>query len=152
MSILRRLSKLMNGPSDAPLQTKEDEKLAAAALMVEVASHDGEISRVEREHIMRLLQDKMGLNEAEALELFVDALATQDDSNHILGFTRKIKDHFDEAGREKIIELLWEVVFADGEEDAYESNLLRRVAGLLYVSDKTSGMIRKKVIARRQVN
>jgi len=152
VSILRRLSKLMNGPSDAPLQTKEDEKLAAAALMVEVASHDGEISRVEREHIMRLLQDKMGLNEAEALELFVDALATQDDSNHILGFTRKIKDHFDEAGREKIIELLWEVVFADGEEDAYESNLLRRVAGLLYVSDKTSGMIRKKVIARRQVN
>lgn len=152
MSILRRLSKLMNGPSDAPLQTKEDEKLAAAALMVEVASHDGEISRVEREHIMRLLQDKMDLNEAEALELFVDALATQDDSNHILGFTRKIKDHFDEAGREKIIELLWEVVFADGEEDAYESNLLRRVAGLLYVSDKTSGMIRKKVIARRQAN
>jgi len=152
VSILRRLSKLMNGPSDAPLQTKEDEKLAAAALMVEVASHDGEISRVEREHIMRLLQDKMDLNEAEALELFVDALATQDDSNHILGFTRKIKDHFDEAGREKIIELLWEVVFADGEEDAYESNLLRRVAGLLYVSDKTSGMIRKKVIARRQVN
>jgi len=142
----------MNGPSDAPLQTKEDEKLAAAALMVEVASHDGEISRVEREHIMRLLQDKMDLNEAEALELFVDALATQDDSNHILGFTRKIKDHFDEAGREKIIELLWEVVFADGEEDAYESNLLRRVAGLLYVSDKTSGMIRKKVIARRQAN
>jgi len=152
VSILRRLSKLMNGPSDAPLQTKEDEKLAAAALMVEVASHDGEISRVEREHIMRLLQDKMDLNEAEALELFVDALATQDDSNHILGFTRKIKDHFDEAGREKIIELLWEVVFADGEEDAYESNLLRRVAGLLYVSDKTSGMIRKKVIARRQAN
>jgi len=150
VSILKRLRKLMDAPANAPLQRQEDEKLAAAALMVEVAAHDGEISRLEREHILRLLQDRLGLDQTDALELFVDALATQDDSNHILGFTRKIKDHFDESGREQIIELLWEVVFADGEEDPYESNLLRRVAGLLYVSDKKSGMIRKRVLARRE--
>lgn len=128
-----------------------DEKLAAAALMVEVAAHDGEISRIEREHIMALLEHKLNLSKAEALELFVEALATQDASNHMLGFTRKIKDHFDEEGRENILELLWEVVFADGEEDSYESNLLRRVTGLLYISDKRSGQIRKKVKDKRAV-
>jgi len=124
--------------------------LAAAALMVEVAAHDGEISSVERHHITHLLQSRLGLSEAEAQELFTEAMASQEESNHILGFTRKIKDHFDEAGREDILELLWEVVFADGEEDPYESNLLRRVTGLLYISDKKSGMIRKKVMARRK--
>lgn len=126
----------------------ENEKLAAAVLMVEVAAHDGKISRIERERILYLLENKLGLSPAEALELFVEAIAAQNDSHHLLDFTRKIKDHFDEAGREAILELMWEVVFADGKEDSFESNLLRRVTGLLYVSDKRSGQIRKKVKAR----
>lgn len=149
MSILKKLSRLLEGRSAAPDQKETgkigDEKLAAAALMVEVASHDGQFSRVEREHILHLLENKLGLSSADALELFVEALAAQNEANHMLGFTRKIKDHFDEAGREKILALLWEVVFVDGVEDPYESNLMRRVAGLLYISDKRSGQIRKKI-------
>ena len=148
MSILKRLSAMLKDSPVAAPQKVENEKLAAAVLMVEVAAHDGEISRVEREHILHLLEHKMGLPEAEALELFVEAIATQNDANHILNFTRKIKDHFDGPGRENILELMWEVVFADGKEDLYESNLLRRVTGLLYISDKTSGQIKKKVKAR----
>lgn len=148
MSILKKLSRLLESPPAASGQTKtrqaSDEKLAAAALMVEVASHDGQFSRLEREHILHLLENKLGLSSADALELFVEALAAQGDSNHMLSFTRKIKDHFDEAGREHILELLWEVVFVDGVEDPYESNLMRRVTGLLYISDKRSGQIRKK--------
>ncbi|PCI34376.1 MAG: hypothetical protein COB54_00870 [Alphaproteobacteria bacterium] len=152
MSILKRLSNMLKeSPVEAP-QKVENEKLAAAVLMVEVAAHDGEISRVEREHILHLLENKLGLSEAEALELFVEAIATQNDANHILSFTRKIKDHFDEAGRQHILELMWEVVFADGKEDLYESNLLRRVTGLLYISDKQSGQIKKKVKARLGLN
>lgn len=146
MSILKKIHTMLNrSPVAATVEEKNDEQLAAAVLMVEVAAHDGEVSRVEREHILHLLEHKMGLSAEEALELFVDAIATQDDSNHILNFTRKIKDHFDEAGREHILELMWEVVFADGEEDPYESNLLRRMAGLLYISDKKNGQIKNKV-------
>ncbi len=149
MSILKKLSRLLEGRPAAPGQKETgqigDEKLAAAALMVEVASHDGQFSRVEREHILHLLENKLGLSSADALELFVEALAAQNEANHMLSFTRKIKDHFDEAGREKILELLWEVVFVDGVEDPYESNLMRRLTGLLYISDKRSGQIRKKV-------
>ncbi|MBL4800331.1 MAG: TerB family tellurite resistance protein [Emcibacter sp.] len=136
---------MLNGSPAADVQEQNDEILAAAVLMVEVAAHDGQVSRIEREHILHLLEHKLGLSAAEALELFVEAIATQNDSHHILNFTRKIKDHFDEAGREHIIELMWEVVYADGEEDSYESNLLRRMGGLLYISDKRNGQIKNKV-------
>lgn len=149
MSIIKRLSIMLENRSavslPAVIEEPGDEKLAAAALMIEVASHDGQFSRIEREHILHLLEHRLGLSSADALELFVEALAAQGDTNHMLCFTRKIKDHFDEAGRENILELLWEVVFADGKEDPYESNLMRRVTGLLYISDKKSGQIRKKV-------
>ncbi|WP_339862579.1 TerB family tellurite resistance protein [Paremcibacter congregatus] len=148
MSILKKISAMLQGPAAGETPDKECEKLAAAALMVEVAAHDGEVSRVERERILHLLEHRLGLSQEEALELFVEALAAQSEANHILGFTRRIKDHFDDAGREHILELMWEVVFADGKEDAYESNLMRRVAGLLYISDLRSGQIRKTVQVR----
>ncbi len=152
MSIIKRLGRMLEGrpavPTGSEDRKTDDEKLAAAALMVEVATRDGEFSRREREHILYLLEHRLGLSSQDALELFVEALATQNKANHMLDFTRKIKDHFDEAGRENILELLWEVVFADEEEDAYESNLMRRVTGLLYISDRRSGILRKKVKAR----
>ena len=150
MSIIDRLSNLLKASPAPEVNKKEDENLAAAALMVELAAHDGEISREEREHILTLLENKFGLSPEEALELFVEALATQNDSNHVMGFTKKIKDHFDEEGREHILELMWEVVFVDGKEDSYESNLMRRVSGLLYISDKKNGQIRKKVKDRSE--
>tara|TARA_R110002072_G_scaffold187177_2_gene343965 strand:+ start:674 stop:1129 length:456 start_codon:yes stop_codon:yes gene_type:complete len=148
VSILKKISAMLQGPAAGKTPDKECEKLAAAALMVEVAAHDGEVLRVERERILHLLEHRLGLSQEEALELFVEALAAQSEANHILGFTRRIKDHFDDAGREHILELMWEVVFADGKEDAYESNLMRRVAGLLYISDLRSGQIRKTVQVR----
>ncbi|MCF8475069.1 MAG: TerB family tellurite resistance protein [Emcibacter sp.] len=145
MSILKRLSAFNRSHNNGNDNKNHDEKLAAAALMVEVAAQDGVISRSERERILFLLEHKLDLSKEEALEIFVEALATQNDSNQILGFTKKIKDHFDEMGRERILTFLWEVVFADGSEDDYESNLMRRIAGLLYISDKKSGHIRKNI-------
>jgi len=158
VSILKRLSIFVKqgaspqnqeGIQEA-IQGADRENLAAAALMVEVAAYDGQISTTERKRILTLLEQRFGLSREEAIELFVEALAARTDSNHILGFTRNIKDHFDQQGRENILELLWQVVFADGKEDDYESNLLRRVAGLLYISDKKNGQIRKKVRAETE--
>jgi len=148
VSILKRIHNMLNSAPMTPQPEEGDEALAAAVLMVEVAAGDGQVSRIERERILSLLENRLGLSAEDALELFVEAIATHDETNQMLHFTRKIKDHFDAAGREKILELLWEVVFADGEEDAYESNLLRRVAGLLYVPDHKNGEIRKMVKAR----
>ena len=63
-------------------------------------------------------------------------------------FTRVIKNRFDEAERIEMIEMLWEVAFADGHADEFEHNLIQRVAGLIYVSDRDRGITRKRVMAR----
>lgn len=61
-----------------------------------------------------------------------------------------IKDRFDEKERIRLVEMLWEVVYADGQAHDYEANLLRRIAGLIYVADRDSGAARKRVLARRK--
>jgi len=122
------------------------EKLAAAALMVEVALQDGQFDASERSAIEKSLTQKLNLSIDDAKELLELAEDKQNQSVQILSFTKEIKNHFDNQGRAHIMEMLWEVVFSDGEEDNYESNLMRRIAGLLYISDKESGDIRKKVM------
>jgi len=122
------------------------EKLAAAALMVEVALQDGQFDASERSAIEKSLTQKLNLSTDDAKELLELAEDKQNQSVQILSFTKEIKNHFDDQGRAHIMEMLWEVVFSDGEEDNYESNLMRRIAGLLYISDKESGDIRKKVM------
>nr|WP_276515131.1 TerB family tellurite resistance protein [Pseudemcibacter aquimaris] len=119
--------------------------MAAAALMVEVATQDGEFDDKERNVIESILTGKLKLSSEDAKELLHLAEDKQSQSIQILSFTKEIKNHFDDEGRAHIMEMLWGVVFADGEEDVYESNLMRRIAGLLYISDKQSGEIRKKV-------
>jgi len=148
VSIFKKLSHMLNASSPVKIPKPEGERLAAAVLMVEVAANDGEISRIEREQILHLLEHKLGLSSEEAIELFVEALGVRNESNQMVTFTREIKNHFDEGGRENILEMMWEVAFADGKADSYESNLLRRVTGLLYISDVRSGQIRKNVMAK----
>ncbi|WP_417316823.1 TerB family tellurite resistance protein [Emcibacter sp.] len=149
MSLFAKLGDLLSGKQENSNTPEQEKTLAAAALMVEVALQDGDFSDEERAHILMLLEKRLGLAAEEARKMLGEAEREIDDSHQILSFTRRIKDHFDEAGRENILELLWEVVYADGEESAYESNLMRRIAGLLYVPDKESGRIRRQVRERQ---
>jgi uncharacterized tellurite resistance protein B-like protein len=73
-----------------------------------------------------------------------------DEKDHFYHYTKILKDNLDDAGRVRIIEMLWGVVLADGDADDYETNLMRRICGLLYVSDKDSGEMRKQVQERIQ--
>ena len=77
-----------------------------------------------------------------------EARLAEEDANQILHFTRDIKDNSDHEARVALMEMLWEVVFADGEEHAFETNLMRRLAGLLYVTDQESGAARRRVRTR----
>ena len=81
-------------------------------------------------------------NETE--EILKEAEKKEQESNQIIEFTKEIKKNSMEF-RLKIIEILWKIVYSDGTNDSYESNLIRRLCGLLYVSDKDSGMIKLKV-------
>ncbi len=71
-----------------------------------------------------------------------------EDATHLLRFTRVIKDNFTESERVELIEMIWEVVYADGVLHDYEDSLLRRIAGLIYVSDRDRGEARKRALAR----
>ncbi|MBT5767057.1 MAG: TerB family tellurite resistance protein [Kordiimonadaceae bacterium] len=148
MSIIKKIGNFFAAETTEQSKTQpiDAEKLAAAALMVEVAMQDGDYDQDERNVIEGILINKLKLSSEDALELLAIAEDKQSQSIQILSFTKEIKNHFDDQGRAHIMEMLWGVVFADGEEDAYESNLMRRISGLLYISDKESGEIRKKVM------
>ncbi len=128
--------------------SSRQKEFAAAALMVEAARIDGRFEAVERAKIEDILRRRFRLGEAECTALLAAAEAAQEEANHLLRFTRAIKDSFPLEERVEMIEMLWEVVCADGKVDAYESNLLRRVGGLIYVSERERGAARKRVMAR----
>lgn len=151
--VINRIRKFLDHLSASAGGAEEDhpfaeKETAAAALLVEAASLDGEMGRPELETIRRLTVERFGLNEEEADLLFAEARKVQEDSNQIHAFTKAIKEHYDEAGRIELMEMLWEVVYADGILHEYESNLMRRIGGLIYVSDRDRGLAARRVRKR----
>jgi uncharacterized tellurite resistance protein B-like protein len=122
--------------------------LAAAVLLLEAALMDEALEAVEEQAILTLLTQKFGCTRAEAHALLQEAESHMDEKDHFYHYAKILKDNLDEAGRTRIIEMLWGVVLADGEADDYETNLMRRISGLLYVSDRDSGEARKQVQER----
>jgi uncharacterized tellurite resistance protein B-like protein len=124
-------------------------RLAAAALLVEAAKLDGTFDDVERRRIAALLSRRFGMDEEHVTALIEAADEETELSGGLYGFTKEIRTNFDHDERVAMIEMLWEVAYADGSLHDFESNMLRRVAGLLYVTDHESGDARKRVLARR---
>lgn len=153
-----RLKNLMSdtmGAADkkaSQVHSFEEKQLAAAALMVEAARLDSDFDETERTRIETLLQDHFSLKPDEAKDLLAAAEEASEDSVQWQGFTRSIKDGFDQDERVAIIEMLWEVAYADGELHDYEASLIRRITGLLYVPDRESGEARKRVRIRLGVS
>ncbi len=123
----------------------EELRIAAAALMVEAAQLDDDFDAREREKIRALVAERFELDAEEGNSLIEAAEARVAESVQIHGFTRVIKSAFSQEERIELMEMLWEVVYADGELHHYEANLMRRLAGLLQVSDRDVGAARKRV-------
>ena len=98
----------------------------------------------QQEIIKKALMNLNNITENEAEEMLSKAEKKEQESNQIIEFTREVKKNSMEF-RLKIIEILWKIVYSDGTSDNYESNLVRRICGLLYVSDKESGTIKTKI-------
>ena len=147
-----RLRQLLGtGAAEGPAPRRhsfEERQLAAAALLVEAASMDSDFGAAERATIGELLQSRFGLCGVEADELLAEAEHAASESVQWQGFTSAVKDGFAPEERIQVIEMLWEVVYADGQLHDYEASLLRRITGLLYISDRESGEARKRVLAR----
>ena len=140
-------SSLKNDTAPAP-ETFSDKEIASAALLVEAAHMDGNLDDRETKVINNLLVSHFHLSEEEAKELFERAHSAQEDATHLMRFTRTVKDNYSEEMRITFIEMMWEVAFADGIIHDFEENLIRRVAGLIYVSDRDRGEAKKRVHAR----
>ena len=121
-----------------------NKNILIAALLIHAAKIDDNYTGVEKEIIKKALISLNEVTPNEAEDLLKKAEKMEQESNQIVAFTKEIKKNSMEF-RLKIIEILWKIVYSDGTKDNYESNLIRRVCGLLYVSDKDSGMIKLKV-------
>ena len=121
-----------------------NKNILVTALLIHAARIDDNYTDVEKEIIKKALISLNAISSNEAEELLKKAEKIEQESNQIIAFTREIKKNSMEF-RLKIIEILWKIVYSDGSSDSYESNLIRRVCGLLYITDRDSGMIKLKV-------
>ncbi|MBB4284870.1 TerB family tellurite resistance protein [Roseospira goensis] len=128
---------------------RDEIQFAAALLLTEAALMDGAVDEAERHRIRELLETRFALSPSDAELLMRDAAAAQPDRIELYGPSRILKDAFTYDQRVELLEMLWDVVYADGVVHDYESNLMRRLSGLLYVDDKDSGAARKRVMERR---
>lgn len=128
-----------------------DVALNAAALLVVAALQDASFSTEERAHIEALITQRFDLAPDEVRELVAEAEVRVVESAQILPFTRAIKDHFSHDSRIEMVEMLWEVVYADGVLHDHEAALMRRIGGLIYVSDRERGEARKRALGKLKV-
>ena len=150
--MIKRLKALFGevpGGGNGVRQHKADDlQLAAAALLVEAARMDQSFDGAERQTIATLLRERFALGEDEVEALIDTADGKVEDAIELYSTARLVKDRFSHAERIGLMEMLWEVVYADGHLHDYEASLLRRIAGLVYVSDRESGSARKRALER----
>jgi uncharacterized tellurite resistance protein B-like protein len=126
-----------------------DYRLAAAALLVHAAAIDGDVSDVERERMHAVIKRQFDLDEATTDELVAEATEAEHDAIDLYHFTSLLNRSLDEDGRRRIVEMMWEIVYADGHVTEFESNLLWRAADLLGISSRDRIELGQRVAARR---
>ncbi|MDC6479327.1 TerB family tellurite resistance protein [Candidatus Pelagibacter sp.] len=114
-----------------------------AALLIHVAKIDENYEDKEKEIIRKTLIE-LGATISNIDKLIVDASVIEKNSNQILSFTREVKNA-PESDKIRIVESLWKIIYSDDNADMYETNLMRRLAGLLYIDAKTMGDLKEKV-------
>ena len=125
------------------LNDKNDELVKVGALLIHTAKIDEDYSKKEVEIIKQALL-KLGADNKDIEEIIRKAEEMEENSNQILDFTKEIKT-LEEKDKIKIIKTLWKIIFSNKEADIYETNLMRRLAGLLYIDSKIMGKIKEEI-------
>ena len=121
----------------------DDELVKVGALLIHTAKIDEDYSAKEVEIIKQALL-KLGANNQNIESIIKKAEEMEENSNQILDFTKEIKN-MEEKDKIKIIKTLWKIIFSNKEADIYETNLMRRLAGLLYIDSKIMGNIKEEI-------
>ena len=122
------------------------------SLLVEAASIDGEIGNDEKNQIENILTERLNLDKAEAEKILEQTISESEDQIEIWSKTNDIRKELDYEERLNIFELMWEIVLVDDVLDVFEAQLMRRVSGLLYISDIDSGNCKKRAIEKLKNN
>ena len=125
--------------------TKTNNKflIKTCALLIHAAKIDENYTEKEEEIIKKTLLE-LGAKKETITQTIKDAKYSEENSNQILDFTREVK-HLPEADKIKIVEALWSIIYSNNEADIYEKNLMRRLAGLLYIDSSTMGDIKDRI-------
>ena len=114
-----------------------------ASLLIHAAKIDEEYTEEEKQIINKTLIE-LGAESSDINNIIANAVDMEQNSNQILDFTKEIKGMPD-SNKNKLIETLWKIIYSNSNADIYETNLMRRLAGLLYIDDKTMGDLKEKV-------
>ena len=125
------------------INDKNDSFIKVSALLIHAAKIDENYSLKEEEIIRKTLLE-IGANTDDLNKIVEKGKQAEENSNQILTFTKEVKS-MDENKKIKIIEALWTIIFSNNEADIYETGLMRRLAGLLYIDSKTMGDIKERI-------
>jgi uncharacterized tellurite resistance protein B-like protein len=123
----------------------DDYRLAAVALLVHAATIDGDMSPRERDKLRAVVKRRFALDDGTTDELIDKATLAEHDAVDLYHFTSLLNRSLDEEGRTRVIEMMWEIVYADGHRDELEDNLLWRAADLLGVSSRERIELRRRI-------
>ena len=137
---------LKKNPKDETSDT--DTAVKIAALLIHAAKIDENYTDKEKEIIKKTLVD-LGFDSKKLIETIENAEKLESNSNQILDFTREIKS-IDEDSKKKIVESLWNIIYSDNQSDIYESSLMRRLTGLLYLDKKIVGDLKEKAKLKKK--
>lgn len=140
--------KLFKPQAEGDTESRDDPQIAAAALLVEAAHADGAFDEGERRLVVELLQKQFSVDAEAAARLLDAGERAQAAAVDLHRFSRVLKDQLPQAERIAFVENLWALILSDGERHEYEDYLVRRLIGLIYVSDQESGAARRRAAGR----
>ena len=114
-----------------------------AALLIHAAKIDENFS-IKEENIINKALSKLGAEQQNIENIMKEGKALEENANQILDFTKEVKN-MEEEKKIEIIETLWRIIYSNNEADIYETNLMRRLAGLMYIDNKIMGDIKEKI-------
>ena len=137
------ISFFKNKEKGKDIVNNDESYINIAALLIHVAKIDNNYEDKEKEIIQKTLIE-LGAASSNIDKLISDASVIEQNSNQILNFTREVKNA-PESDKIRIIESLWRIIYSDDSADIYETNLMRRLGGLLYIDDKKMGDLKEKI-------
>jgi uncharacterized tellurite resistance protein B-like protein len=126
-----------------------DYRLAAAAILIHVMSVDGVATDAERDALRTVLKSRFELDDADVDELIEAATAADREAIDLYQFTSLLNRALDEDGRLRIVEMMWQLVYADGRVNEFEDNVIWRAADLLGISSRQRIKLRRRVAGER---